>query len=342
PTNIVKGKWPVLRSPMSIRVRQADGQRVQSGRGKLSPRPRYALAALPPAISGGRMMKDIDLLTGSDLKGRGFLMPELDLVADYIAEAFRKAGLKTAGDLDNSYIQAWKEHGGGLGSEVPLKNVVGFIPGSRPEWAGQSVVVGAHYDHLGFGWPDVHRGDEGKIHPGADDNASGIAVLLELARALGKGRPLERSVVFVAFTAGEVERLGSRHFISQPKPFTAGRMMGMVNIDTVGRLEDRDLIVFGAGSAREWAPLFREAGFITGVPIAPNASERGASDQVSFLNAGIPAVQVFSGVTPDLRRPTDTTDKIDPVGLAKVVKVVKEVVEHLATRPEPLTLLWNR
>jgi hypothetical protein len=336
PINTVKGKWPVKRSPISVRVKQTDGGKARRGpRGKFVSR--QALAALPPVVSSTQMMKEIKFMTDRTLKGRGFSMPELDLVSDFISKAFRRAGLKSAGDIEASYIQIWREEGGGMGSNIPLRNVVGFLPGSRPEWSDQGIIVGAHYDHLGFGRLDDPEGNEGKIHPGADDNASGVAVLLELARVLAQGGPLERPVVFVAFAAGEMERLGSRRYAAYPKPFQADKMIGMVNIDMVGRLEEKDMIVYGTGSAREWTRLFRDAGFKAGVPIFTNSDEIGSSDQKSFLDAGIPAVQISSGMTLDFHRPSDTADKIDPAGLVKAVKVAKGVVEDLASRPDPLT-----
>ncbi len=336
PINVVKGKWPVKRSPISVRIKQTDGGKARRGsRGELAPR--HALAVLPPVVSSTRMMKEIGFMTDRVLKGRGFATPELDLVSDFIAKAFRKAGLKPAGDIASSYIQVWREDGGRLGRKVPLKNVIGYIPGSRLEWSDQGIIVGAHYDHLGLGWLEGYEGNEGKIHPGADDNASGIAVLLELARVLALGAPLERPVIFVAFSAGEVERLGSKYYAAYPEPFKADKIIGMVNIDMVGRLGEKDLIVYGTGSAREWTRLFREAGFKAGVPVATNSDKFGSSDQKSFLDVGIPAVQISSGVTSDFHRPSDTADKIDPAGLVKAVKVAKGVVEDLAARPVPLT-----
>jgi len=336
PVNVVKGKWPVKRSPISVRVKQTDGGKVsRRTRGKLAAR--HALSVLPPVVSSTRMMKEIAFMTDRTLKGRGFSMPELDLVSDFITKAFRKAGLKPAGDFEESYIQVWREEGSRTGSTVPLKNVIGFIPGSRSDRADQVIIVGAHYDHLGLGWMEGHEGNEGKIHPGADDNASGIAVLLELARVLALGEPLERPVVFVAFAAGEVDRLGSRRYASYSEPFQTDKIIGMVNIDMVGRLGEKDLIVYGTGSAREWTRLFRDAGFKAGVPITTNSNEFGSSDQKSFLDAGIPAVQISSGMSPDFHLPSDTADKIDPAGLVKAVKVAKEVVENLAARSGPLT-----
>jgi Zn-dependent M28 family amino/carboxypeptidase len=199
------------------------------------------------------------------------------------------------------------------------------------------VVLGAHYDHLGRGWPDAREGAVGQLHPGADDNASGVAVLLELARVLGRSWKPDRSVVFAAFSGEEAGRLGSRRYVLNGRPYPAGHAIGMVNLDTVGRLGKGKLLVLGTGTAREWVHIFRGAGFVTGVPLEPVAKDVGGSDQVSFIEAGVPAVQLFTGPHLDYHRPSDTSDKVDREGLVKVASVVKEVVEYLAGREEPLT-----
>ncbi|MDC4204409.1 MAG: M20/M25/M40 family metallo-hydrolase [Candidatus Manganitrophus sp.] len=337
PTNVVKGQWPVIHSPMTLYPLNSRGERVEIDRATLPPR--QALATLPAVFSDARMMEDIRFLSAETLRGRGFGTPELDQAAEYIVDRFRKAGLKPGGDSEGSYFQSWKERGGDPEQETTLKNVIGILPGSRPEWAGQSVVVGAHYDHLGEGWPDVHQGDKGKVHPGADDNASGVAILLELARVLAKEKPPERTVIFVAFSGEEAGRRGSKRFVAHSKNFPPEKMMGMVNLDTVGRLGQNKLLVFGTGSAEEWIHLFNGVGFVTGVPIQSAQKDLGTSDQVSFADAGVPAVQLNSGPNLDYHRPSDTADKIDQAGLIKVASVLKEAVAYLTTRPGPLTSL---
>ena len=141
-----------------------------------------------------------------------------------------------------------------------MKSVVGVILGNNPDLEGQSVVVSAHYDHLGLGWPDVRQGNKGKIHPGADDNASGVAILLELAQILGKTWKPDRTVVFVAFTGEEVGLMGSKHYVKNEKKFPIDKIIGVLNLDTVGRLGKNKLMVFGTGSAREWSHIFMGAG----------------------------------------------------------------------------------
>jgi aminopeptidase N len=335
PTNVVKGQWPVVNSPMSVAVVQQDGKRVRPTIAKLAPR--QPLAQLPTVFSAPRMMQDIAYLAADNMAGRGLGTPELDRAADYIAKQFRAAGLHPLGDKGKGYFQSWTTKTGEPKHTVTLKNVVGVIPGRNAEWAGQSVVIGAHYDHLGRGWPDVHKGDKGKIHPGADDNASGVAVLLELARSLGRKWKPERTIVFVAFTAEEAERLGSIYYVQHPDAYPIDKVMAMLNLDTVGRLGKKELLVLGSGSTREWVDIFRGAGFVTGVPIKPVADEFGSSDQRSFLDAGVPAVQLFTGPHSDFHRPSDTIDKIDAAGLVKTAAVLKEAVEYLASRPKPLS-----
>jgi membrane-associated protease RseP (regulator of RpoE activity) len=110
-----------------------------------------------------------------------------------------------------------------------------------------------------------------------------------------------------------------------------------VNLDTVGRLGEGKVLVLGTGTATEWPHVFRGAGFVTGVPVEPVATDPGGSDQVSFQELGVPAVQLFTGPHADYHTAGDTVDKLDVPGIAKVVAVAREAVAYLASRPEPLT-----
>jgi acetylornithine deacetylase/succinyl-diaminopimelate desuccinylase-like protein len=158
------------------------------------------------------MQRDIGVLAADSMEGRGLGTPALERAAKYIAGQMRAAGLRPgAGDAD-AWLQVWQAPVTELGKTVALTNVIGVLPGSDPARAGESLVIGAHYDHLGHGEYAASAADRGQLHPGADDNASGVAMLLELARALA-GKPQPRSIVFVAFTGEETQRLGSQHFI---------------------------------------------------------------------------------------------------------------------------------
>ena len=329
PDNRVKGQWPVLHSPMSVDLA---GPQVETA----ALAPRTALAQLPAVFDSARMLQDVQALAGAEMEGRGLGSEGLDSAARYIARGFEAAGLAPGLADSGSYLQTWRQQVPGLDREITLSNVIGRIPGRNPQLA--SVVVGAHYDHLGRGWPDVREGNAGKLHPGADDNASGVAVMLELARLLGSGTQPERSIVFVAFTGEEANRLGSRHFVAHYDPLAASRAMAMVNLDTVGRLGEAPVTAFGTGSAREWVHIFRGIGFVSGIQVKGVAEDFGASDQRSFLDRGVPAVQLFGSVHPDFHTPEDVIEKVDAAGLVKVATVLKETVDYLANRTMPLSV----
>jgi acetylornithine deacetylase/succinyl-diaminopimelate desuccinylase-like protein len=231
----------------------------------------------------------------------------------------------------------WTDSCGEEKTPSELVNLVGVIPGRKEGWKGQSVVIVAHYDHLGRGWPDAHAGDEGQIHNGADDNASGVAVMLELARLLGRDFIPERSVVFLAVDGEESGLRGSTRYVTSNESYPAKQAIGALNLDTVGRLGEGKLLVLGAGSAREWVHIVRGAGYVTGVPSEAVMDDLGSSDQKPFLDAGIPAVQFFSGPHLDYHRPGDDPEKIDYAGMVRVATFVREFIDYLAAREEPLS-----
>ena len=305
PVNVEKGRWPVRLSPMAGFLATGDVPM-----GKLAARP--PLAELPPAFSKERMLATVTALAAPEMKGRGWKTPEIDRAAVLIATAMKDAGLEL------------------LPADPEMRNVVGVLRGTHAEWAESSVVVGAHYDHLG-------TSKDGKTFLGADDNASGVAVLLELARQMAAaGRP-SRTVVFVAFTGEESGRLGSKRYVAASSTWPATKAIGMVNLDTVGRLGSGKILVLGSNSADEWIHIVNGAGYVTGAPVTAVMDDPGGSDQKSFIEAGVPAVQIFTGPNADYHKPTDTPDKIDGLGLVKVAAVTRELVAYLAERDRPLT-----
>ncbi len=322
PSNTAKGQWPVLHSPLIKRLVEHPAP--------YRPQKRSPLATLEGPFSKEAMMAHIRFLASEKLKGRGLGTPELDEAAHYIADAFRKAGLKPYGDK-NTYFQSWTADVLGR-KRLQLTNVLACIPGTDSALSRHPVVLSAHYDHLGTGWPDAHRGDEGKIHYGADDNASGVAILLELARVLGKSLHPKRTIIFAAFTGEEAGLVGSRHFVAHsPTTFFAN-----VNLDTEGSLGKNKLLVLNANTAREWRFIFMGTDYVTGVPTQVVTKDLDASDQVAFIEKQIPAVQLFAGAAPHYHRPTDTPDKIDADGLVKIASVAKEVIVYLGDREKDM------
>ncbi len=327
PTNVAKGEWPVSGSPL-VKLFDNNARNVSVSE------KREPLASLAPVFSEQRMMGHVKYLASEKLKGRGLGTVELDSAANYISEKFKAYGLEPF--ANNSYFQTFSQVFPGKG-EMQMKNIIGIIPGTDEKLKNSPVVLSAHYDHLGYGWPDVHKGDEGRIHYGADDNASGVSIMLELARAMAASAKPKRTIIFVAFTGEEAGLVGSRYFVSQAKKYFPGDIVANINLDTDGSLFDKKLLILNGNSAKEWKFVFMGTDYTTGIKSEVIQQELDASDQVAFIEKGIPAVQLFTGATENYHRPTDTFDKIDGKGLVKVATVAKEVVEYLADRDTPLT-----
>jgi aminopeptidase YwaD len=205
-------------------------------------------------------------------------------------------------------------------------NVVGILPGTDPARAGEAVVLGAHYDHLGRAG--------GEVHPGADDNASGTSLVLGLARAFAAAGGTSRTLVFALFSGEEMGLLGSAHYARHP-PILIDRTVAMLNFDMVGRLREGRLWVGGVetGTGLRAAVSDAAAGeslslVLRDAPVAP-------SDHTSFYSAGVPVLFFFTGDHGDYHTPRDTADKINAAGMADVARVAARTVERLAggTRP---------
>jgi hypothetical protein len=334
PVNVLKGQWPESDSPLRVDLRPLE--RRAAPMPVLAPEPRKALAELPPAFSQARLAAHVEALAAPALEGRGLGTTGEKAAAEYVAGEMKAAGLSPAGD-DGTYFQRFRVEKTASGAPADVTNVVGLLPGSNPAWKDESVVVVAHYDHLGRGWPDARKESAGQIHPGADDNASGVAVLLELARAVKDEKP-RRSVVFLAVTGEEAGRLGSKRWVAGPSSRDAKKTLAAVNLDTVGRLGAGKLQVLGTGTAGEWIHAVRGATWVTGVETKAVPETLESSDHVSFVEAGVPAVQLFTGAHTDYHRPSDTAERVDVPGLAKVAAVAKELVSWLAGREQPLAV----
>ncbi len=328
PANIAKGIWPTVNSPLTVNLSPDTDCPSRKSRSPLT--------TLQPLFSAARMFRTVSYLSDKELEGRGLDTKGIEKAAAYIVKAFKEAGLKPGGD-NNGYFQSFKTIINAGGAEGTVKNIIGILPGSDPTLTNEPVVISAHYDHLGYGWPDVRKGNEGKIHPGADDNASGIAVLLELAKTMGKSFKPKRTIIFVAFTAEENGLVGSRYFVQHYDRYPIKKIIAALNLDTVGRLFDNKLLVLNSASAREWKFIVMGTGYVTGTEAEAVTQQLDASDQKSFIDMGIPAVQIFTGPHTDYHRPTDTADKMDKQGLVKVAAFVKEMAVYLSERPEPLT-----
>jgi hypothetical protein len=201
------------------------------------------------------------------------------------------------------------------------------------------VVIGAHYDHLGLGGVEAMDNPDstGKVHNGADDNASGTVALMEIARRLSREQaPNRRTFVFVAFSGEEMGLLGSTYYVKHPaRPLTT--TYAMLNLDMVGRLGDRKLAVFGTETAKEFPALLDSVTTQDQMPVSGTGDGYGSSDHESFYTQSIPVLHFFSGMHEDYHRTTDDWQKIDLNGLVRIAGVAADVAERLATRTAPLT-----
>ena len=230
-----------------------------------------------------------------------------------------------------------------LEERTTTANVVGRVPAGAP--ADQRLpgvlVVGAHVDHLGFGGRSSLQPDSREPHLGADDNASGTAVVLELARALSLDRTaLRRDVVVVAFSGEEAGVLGSSHFVrSPPAGLRVQDLVAMINLDMVGRLRENHLSVLGTGSAVEWTDVVSAACASARLTCTTGGDGYGPSDHSSFFAAGVPVLHLFSGAHADYHRPSDSAERINAAGAAQVGVFGEAVLRALAARPGRLSLL---
>ena len=337
-TNEATGEWPVGDTPLAVNLTP------QARPAELAPR--KALAEIKPQFDTERMKADVEWLAAPEREGRGAGGRGLDAAANYIAERFARLGLSPlmpAARGDDRYFQPFDMRGE-TGATLAARNVIGVLPGTNTALNGQALIISAHYDHLGFGWPDARAGAKGRLHPGADDNASGVAVMLELARLMANEKP-ERSVVFAAFAGEEAGLVGARSYVKAAQtpgaPFALSGHIADLNLDTVGRLADGKVTIFGTGSARELPFIFMGAGAVTGVPVQAVAQGVDASDHTAFVEAGVPAVQLFASAGSDYHRPSDTADRIDYAGMGKVAAILKEAVDYLSARAEPLNFSGN-
>ena len=206
-------------------------------------------------------------------------------------------------------------------------NVIGVVPGADPALAGEAVVIGAHYDHLG------REGDA--VYPGADDNASGTAAVLGLAQSLATAR-LPRTLVVMLFSGEEIGLVGSDYQVRHPSAVPIERMVAMLNFDMVGRLDGRHLQVGGVDTGGSFRGLVGAAAKEVGLDVDLGPAGSGPSDHTRFHDAGVPVLFFHSGSHADYHRPSDTADKIDAAGMARIADLGRLVVTRIAGGPRPV------
>jgi len=285
-----------------------------------------------------RILADVRFLAADSQEGRGVGTAGLERAGAYIRDGFARAGLRVSFQDFTIPPDATAVLHTTLGGTA-TRNVVAIIPGSSRALRAELVVVGAHYDHLGLGgFGALDPDSTGRVHNGADDNASGTAALLEIGRLLARRHPA-RTVVLVAFSGEELGTLGSSYFVQHPTPQPIDSLYAMLNLDMVGRLRNARLLALGAGTAREFPALLDSLNTPPRFDLRASGDGWGPSDHAVFFATRHPVLHFFTDLHEDYHRSTDDWDKLNVAGIAQVAQFVSDLALALANRPGPLTFV---
>jgi hypothetical protein len=292
-------------------------------------------------IEATRIKQHIKILASDSLQGRGTGKEGERMAAAYLQGQFKKLKLKPMGD-GGTYLQAFPFKGGahGEGAAGTANNVIAYLDNK----AATTIIVGAHYDHLGMGdqGSSLDANPQEKIHNGADDNASGTAGVLELARYFSTNKKKENNnFLFILFSGEELGLLGSKYFTENPTA-DLSKINFMINMDMVGRLnpETKTVAVNGSGTSPVWEPLLKNLA-TDQLKIKTDSSGIGPSDHTSFYLKDIPVLHFFTGSHTDYHKPSDDWDKINYDGAVAVLNLIRQVIEKLDGEPK-LTFLKTK
>lgn len=292
------------------------------------------------SISTANIKATIYYLADEKLQGRGTSSPGEKMAADYIAGKFKEYKLTPKGDSSGSYYFHFHNKYNsdktdtvpGHGIDRTGMDVVGYLD----EGAENTIVIGAHLDHLGLGYDknSLDANPEGKIHPGADDNASGVAGVLELARYYTTTKQkLHYNYLFICFSGEELGLFGSKKYCENPT-IDLSKVDIMLNMDMIGRLNDstKKLIVYGVGTAPDLVPMIDS--IPTQFSIKKDSAGIGPSDQTSFYLKNVPVIFFFTGQHADYHKPTDVASKINYDGEKMVLEYILKVLNVIDGKPK--------
>ncbi|MFN3533004.1 MAG: M28 family peptidase [Candidatus Brocadia sp.] len=220
------------------------------------------------------------------------------------------------------------------------RNVIGLLPPGDSKENAEYIIIGAHYDHIGYGGSDslARKGEKGMVHNGADDNASGVSTVLELAAALAAEREMnpqlfKRGVIFALWSGEELGCLGSSYFIEHPT-IPLKNVIAYVNFDMVGRLSENNLIVEGIGSSNAWAGLIEKCNVAAGFDLKLHRDPYLPTDATAFYSKEVPIIHFFTGVHEDYNRPTDDPDTLNYDGMVRIAEFARAIVLDLIKNVE--------
>jgi hypothetical protein len=329
---VAKAKWGLLGlTEAGTRSRKGDEKITDPETGKSARRPAIPVASIS-RDAADRLLKQMAALpeTNADedtreLFAEGLVAVESAIDADYKPKTIASTGLR--GRLQVGQTKA----------TATSPNVLGVLEG-KGKLADETVVIGAHYDHVGMGGMGSLAPGTIEIHNGADDNASGTSTMLAVAQRVVdelSQTPDHRRIVFIAFTGEERGLLGSKHYCSQPR-FPISKTVAMLNMDMVGRLRDNELTVYGTGTADGFESLIQNLNQnmeSTSKPFRLNlvSTGYGPSDHASFYEAGVPVLFFFTGLHTDYHRPSDDFEKLNLDGMTRITDIVSQAANRVAT-----------
>jgi hypothetical protein len=279
-----------------------------------------ALEAAIATVTAEELREHDAFLADDTLEGRAAGSRGGRAAARYLETRLQSAGLKPAGD-GGRYTQRFNPG---------YQNVLGLVPGTDPKLRDEFILVGAHYDHVGYGSWRNSNGPVGYIHNGADDNASGVAALLEMIDALSRTHwQPRRSILFAFWDGEEINLLGSRHWVRQPT-LPIAKLRVAINADMVGRMKNGRLEVSGTRTAPGLRRLFSSSRLAKGMWIDFPWDYQDNSDHWPFFEAGIPSLLVHTGLHDDYHRPSDDVEKLNVPGMRSTAAYMLEAACRLA------------
>lgn len=298
-----------------------------------SPRSTSGVTSLEEALDEIRpeqLMRHVNTLADDTLEGRAAGSRGGRAAANYVVSELRRIGVAPLGD-NGSFVQDFRQS---------MRNIIAVIEGSDPRLKSEALVLGAHYDHVGYGTQKNSFGPLGLIHNGADDNASGTAGLLELAEAIQSLKKKPRRTIILAFWDGEEDGLhGSKHWLAHPT-WPLNKVIGNINIDMIGRLGDattgrKNLEVHGSRSAAGFRQWFCEVNERSQLPLEFPWKLQADSDHWEFYSRGIPTVMLHTGLHKEYHRPSDDTHLINQKGLTDVTRFILDLAVSWADMDQP-------
>jgi hypothetical protein len=275
------------------------------------------------SIKADELYQYVDRLASEDMEGREAGTKGGLAAAEYLVEQYKQLHLNAAGD-DGKFFQQF---------EPNMRNVLAILPGSDPQLRDQVIVVCAHFDHIGYG-RFMSLGPYGYIHPGADDNASGTSAVIELAKAFTMLAP-KRSILFANWDGEEKGLLGSKHWVTHPT-MPLDRVTVALNLDMIGRLRDKSLMVMGSRSGFGMRRLLSVHNDVSDLQFNLLWGLHGNADHFPFTEHDIPALLFHTGVHPEYHKPTDVAKLINREGMQVVTRLAFGLIYDLADRPEPV------